>query len=311
MTAWVAPRGQRNSHMRHVSTTYFDLGTGTVAFQNFECKFISFILNNGIVVKNIVQILGILTLLTLGAFNNVDTKKKYRIKKVVIDAGHGGHDSGCLGKFSKEKDIVLTLALELGELIKKNMQDVKVIYTRKTDVFLTLHGRADISNKNNADVFISIHCNAEPKGTTAYGTETHTMGLHTSRHNLDVAKRENSVILMEDGYRENYQGFDPTSPESYILFSLYQNAFNDHSLKLAQKIENQFKSRVGRKSRGVKQAGFLVLWKTTAPSVLVEVGFITHPQEEKYLNSKSGRAYIASGIFRAFREYKHELEANS
>jgi N-acetylmuramoyl-L-alanine amidase len=296
--------------MRHANTTYFNLGTGTVAFQNFECKFIPFVLNNGIVVKNIVQILGILALLMLGAFDNATTHKKYRVRRVVIDAGHGGHDSGCLGKFSKEKDIVLPLALELGGLIEKHMQDVEVIYTRKTDVFLTLHGRADISNKNNADLFISIHCNADPKGTTACGTETHTMGLHTSKYNLDVAKRENSVILMEDGYQKNYQGFDPKSPESYILFSLYQNAFNNHSLKLAQKIENQLKSRVGRKSRGVKQAGFLVLWKTTAPSVLVEVGFITHPQEEKYLNSKSGQKYIASGIFRAFQEYKNELEAN-
>jgi N-acetylmuramoyl-L-alanine amidase len=309
LAVWAAPKEQRNNHIRHVNT-YFDFSTGTIAFQNFDCKFTSFILNNGIVMKNIVQILGISTLLMLGAFNNVGTKR-YKIKKIVIDAGHGGHDSGCLGKFSKEKDIVLPLALALGTIIKKNIPDVEVIYTRQTDVFLTLHGRANISNKNNADVFISIHCNAEPKGATAHGTETHTMGLHTSRHNLEVAKRENSGILMENDYQENYQDFDPKLPESYILFSLYQNAFNDHSLKLAQKIESQFKSRGGRKSRGVKQAGFLVLWKTTAPSVLVEVGFITHPQEEKYLNSKSGQTYIASGIFRAFRDYKRELEANS
>lgn len=295
--------------MRHVNA-YFDLSTGTVAFQNFECKFTLFILNNGIVMKNIARVVAISFLFVLGAFNNADTKR-YRIKKIVIDAGHGGHDWGCLGEFSKEKNIALSLALALGGMIKKHMQGVEVIYTRQKDVFLTLYGRANISNKNNADVFISIHCNAHPKGATVCGTETHTMGLHTSRRNLEVAKRENSVILMEDDYQENYQGFDPKLPESYILFSLYQNAFNDYSLKLAQNIESQFKSRVGRKSRGVKQAGFLVLWKTTAPSVLVEVGFITHPQEEKYLNSKSGQTDIASGIFRALRDYKYELEANS
>ena len=260
--------------------------------------------------RNIIWALGILTLLVLGSFNNTGTKR-YRVKKVVIDAGHGGHDPGCVGKFSKEKDIVLPLALELGRIIEKHMPDVDVIYTRQTDVFMTLHGRAKISNQNNADVFISLHCNGEPQGSTACGTETHTMGLHTSRHNLEVAKRENEVILMEEDYQEHYQGFDPKLPESYILFSLYQNAFNNYSLKLAQNIENQFRSRVGRKSRGVKQAGFLVLWKTTAPSVLVEVGFVTHPQEEQYLNSKSGQTYIASGIFRAFRDYKCELEANS
>jgi N-acetylmuramoyl-L-alanine amidase len=260
--------------------------------------------------KNIVRVLGILILLVLGAFNNAGTSK-YRIKKVVIDAGHGGHDPGALGVFSKEKDIALQISLELGSIIKQCMQDVEVIYTRQTDIFLPLHGRAKIANKNNADVFISIHCNATPKGTTIYGTETYTMGLHTSRYNLEVAKRENGVILMEDDHRANYQGFDPKLPESLILLSLCQNANNENSLKLAQNIQHQFKNRVGRESRGVKQAGLLVLWQTTAPSVLVEVGFITHPKEEKYLNSKSGQSYIASGIFRAFRDYKHALEANS
>ena len=260
--------------------------------------------------KNIVRTMGILSLLILGGFSSADTKS-YRIKKVVIDAGHGGHDSGAPGKFSKEKDVALQIALALGKIIKEHMKGVEVIYTRQKDEFVTLHGRAKIANKNNADVFISIHCNATPKGETAYGTETYTMGLHTSKHNLEVAKRENEVILMEEGYEENYEGFDPNSPESHILFSLYQNAYNDNSLRLAQKIQHQFKSRVGRRSRGVKQAGLLVLWKTAAPSVLVEVGFITHPQEEKYLNSKSGQSYLASGIFRAFRDYKNDLEANS
>ena len=310
LTAWVVFRGQRNNHIRHVST-YFDLRTGTVDFQNFERKFTPFTLNSGIVMKNIVRTLAILPLFVLGAFNNLGTKE-YKIRKVIIDAGHGGHDSGALGKFSKEKDVALQIALELGGIINKHMQDVEVIYTRQTDAFVTLHGRAKIANKNNADVFVSIHCNATPKGYNgAYGTETYTMGLHTSRHNLEVAKRENAVILMEENYQKNYQGFDPKLPESHILFSLYQNAYNDKSLKLAQNIQHQFQSRVGRKSRGVKQAGLLVLWKTTAPSVLVEVGFITHPQEEQYLNSKSGQSYIASGIFRALRDYKNELESNS
>ena len=260
--------------------------------------------------KNIVRALGILALLVLGAFDHAGTPK-YRVKKVVIDAGHGGHDPGALGGFSKEKEITLRIALELGDIIKQCMKDVEVIYTRQTDTFVTLHDRAKIANKNNADVFISVHGNATPQDPTTYGTETYTMGLHTSRYNLEVAKRENSVILMEDDYRDNYQGFNPQLPESLILFSLCQNANNENSLRLAQNIQHQFENRVGRKSRGVKQAGLLVLWQTTAPSVLVEVGFITHPQEEKYLNSQSGQSYIASGIFRAFRDYKNELEANS
>jgi N-acetylmuramoyl-L-alanine amidase len=309
LRAWVVPREHCNSHVRHVST-YFDLSTSTVAIQNFDRKFTLFVLNNSVSMKNIVRALGILALLVLGAFDNAGTPK-YRVKKVVIDAGHGGHDPGALGGFSKEKEITLRIALELGGIIKQCMKDVEVIYTRQTDTFVTLHDRAKIANKNNADVFISVHCNATPRDPTTYGTETYTMGLHTSRYNLEVAKRENSVILMEDDYRDNYQGFNPQLPESLILFSLCQNANNDNSLRLAQNIQHQFENRVGRKSRGVKQAGLLVLWQTTAPSVLVEVGFITHPQEEKYLNSQSGQSYIASGIFRAFRDYKNELEANS
>ncbi|MHA7877794.1 MAG: N-acetylmuramoyl-L-alanine amidase family protein [Bacteroidota bacterium] len=260
--------------------------------------------------QNIVRILGMLVLLILGASNPTGTKK-YKVSKVIIDAGHGGYDPGALGRFSKEKDVALQIALKLGALLKEYMPDVEVIYTRKKDVFVSLHNRAKVANKNNVDMFISIHCNASPKGPVASGTETYTMGMHTSRHNLEVAKRENAVILMEDDYQKHYQGFDPKLPESHILFSLYQNAYEYNSLKLAQNIQHQFKSRVGRVCRGVKQAGLLVLWKTAAPSVLVEVGFITNPQEEKYLNSKLGQQYIASGIFRAFRDYKHELEKNS
>ena len=260
--------------------------------------------------KNIVRALSVLALFVLGAFNNGGAKE-YRVKKVVIDAGHGGHDSGALGRFSKEKDVALRIALEIGKLIKRHMKDVEVIYTRQKDKFVTLHSRAHVANKNNVDAFISIHCNATSKGHTAYGTETYTMGLHTSRHNLEVAKKENSVILMEENYQEKYQGFDPQSSEAHILLALYQSAYNESSLRLAQNIENQFKDCVKRKSRGVKQAGLWVLWKTTAPSVLVEVGFLTNPSEEKYLNSKVGQRHIASGIFRAFRNYKEHVEASS
>ncbi len=259
--------------------------------------------------KNIAKALIILLWLMLGGANS-STAKKYKVKKIVIDAGHGGHDSGALGKFSQEKNVALQVALGLGSLIEKNMKDVQVIYTRTTDKFVTLHGRAQIANKNNADVFISIHCNAT-HSKTVYGTETYTMGLRNSNHNLAVAKRENRVILLEDSYEENYQGFDPNAPESYILFSLYQNAYDDSSVKLAQNIQHQFRNKLGRKCRGVRQAGFLVLWKTAAPRVLVEIGFITHLQEEKYLNSKSGQCHIASGIFRALQDYKKDLEINS
>lgn len=226
---------------------------------------------------------------------------------MVIDAGHGAHDNGCSGRTSKEKSVALKVALELGSIIEENMPEVKVVYTRKSDVFVKLIDRAGIANKNNADLFISIHCNAGP--SSAYGTETYTMGLHSSEGNLEVAKRENAVILQEEDYKKNYGGYDPKSPQSHILFSLYQSAYMDNSLRFASKVEEQFKTRVGRHSRGVKQAGYLVLWKSAMPSVLIETGFLTNPSEEKYLNDKTGQSYIASGIYRAFKEYKQELEA--
>ena len=273
-------------------------------------KFTPYSLNNRTSMKNIVRVLGILALLLVVPVEATGIKK-YRVKRIVIDAGHGGHDAGTSGKVSKEKDVTLRMALELGATIKKHMKGVEVIYTRKKDEFVTLHGRAKIANNNNADLFISIHCNGILKRKQqAYGTETYTMGLPNSKHNLEVAKRENEVILMEDNYEDNYGGFDPKSPESHILFAMYQNSYNDYSLRLAQNIEHQFKNRVGRRSRGVKQSGFLVLWKTTAPSVLVEVGFITHPEEEKYLNSQAGQSYIVSGIFMAIRDYKEALEGS-
>lgn len=233
--------------------------------------------------------------------------KDYKIRTVVIDAGHGGKDPGALGKRGKEKDIALNIALKLGGYIERLLPDVKVIYTRKTDVFVELYKRAEIANTNNADLFISLHVNSNPNPRPK-GTETFVMGLHKSTENLDVAKKENSVILKEDNYQAQYEGFDPSSPESHIVFSLYQNANLEQSLSLAANTQSQFKDRVGRIDRGVKQAGFLVLWKTTMPSILIEAGFISNQSEENYLLSKQGQDYIASGIYRAFRDYKLEVE---
>ncbi len=260
--------------------------------------------------KNILITIGLTCLVLISTASNLD-KRDLRINTVIIDAGHGGKDPGTHGVSSREKDVALKIAQELGRIIKEYLKDVKVIYTRSNDTFIELEQRANIANKVGADVFISIHCNAVPRNTEKiYGTETYVMGLHTSKANFEVAKRENSVILMEKNNKEVYEGFDPNSPDSYILFSLYQNAYLENSLNLAQKVEQQFKNRVGRNSRGVKQAGFLVLYRTSMPSVLVEVGYLTNKKEEKYLNDPLGQTYIASGIFRAFRDYKNELEAS-
>jgi N-acetylmuramoyl-L-alanine amidase len=258
-------------------------------------------------VRNIVTVSFFAIILFLFSSNKLEYRKEYRVRTVVIDAGHGGKDPGTHGASAREKDIALKVALQLGDLIEKSYPDVKVIYTRKTDTFIELIDRAGIANKNSADLFISIHCNSGPGA--AHGTETYTMGLHTTSGNLAVAKRENSVILQEDNYEENYHGFNPSSPEGHILFSLYQSAYIDNSLRFAEKVEREFKTRVGRSSRGVKQAGFLVLWKSAMPSALIELGFLTNNSEEKFLNDKTGQTYMASGIYRAFKEYKKELEA--
>jgi N-acetylmuramoyl-L-alanine amidase len=234
-------------------------------------------------------------------------KKKF---KVVIDAGHGGKDPGAIGtgRFKKtEKDIALDVSLKLGNYIKQNFEDVEVIYTRDKDVFLTLAQRPQIANKANADLFISIHCNSTTS-KAAYGTETFVMGLHKSKENLEVAQKENSVIFLEDDYEENYEGFDPNSPESMIALILRQNAYLDQSLTFAALVQQQFKERVGRVDRGVKQAGLWVISHTTMPSVLVELGFISNPKEEEFLNSEQGQDYLASAIFRAFRKYKEDVE---
>jgi len=258
-------------------------------------------------VRNIVAVSFLALILLLCSSSKLTFRKAYKLRTVVIDAGHGGKDVGCNGKFSHEADVALKLALQVGALIEKNLPDVKVIYTRDDDTFVELADRAGIANKNNADLFISIHLNAGP--SAAYGTESYTMGLQKSEGNLMVAKRENAVILKEDNYEDKYDGFDPNSPQSHILFALQQSAYIDNSLRFAGKVEQEFKHKVGRSSRGVKQAPFLVLWRSYMPSVLIECGFLTNPTEEKYLNDKSGQSYMASGIYRAFKAYKQELEA--
>ncbi|HNP48614.1 MAG TPA: N-acetylmuramoyl-L-alanine amidase [Bacteroidia bacterium] len=243
----------------------------------------------------------------------------YGVTKVVIDAGHGGHDSGCLGKNVKEKDVALGVALKLGKYIEEHFPNVKVIYTRKTDVFVELHERAAIANNAHADLFICIHCNSacyydkkkkkELCNEEILGAETWVMGLHMSEANLEVSKRENEVVLLEKDYTKQYDGFDPNSPEANIIFSLYQNTFLDQSLRLASSVQQELKSK-GRPSRGVKQAGFLVLYKTSMPSILIETGFLSNPDEAKYLNSEKGQSEIAHGIFNAFKSYKNSIEAN-
>ena len=237
-------------------------------------------------------------------------EEKYSIKTVVIDAGHGGKDDGTHGRKAKEKDIALAIALKLGTYIKENIPEINVIYTRTTDVFIPLDERANIANRNKADIFISIHVDGwhDPK---VYGTSTHVMGLHKTEQNLELAKKENSVILLEDDYTNKYEGFDPNSTESYIIFSFLQNTFLEQSLNYAAFVENEFETKALRKSRGVKQAGFLVLWQTTMPSVLIETGFLTNPKEERYLISKEGQEYIASAIYRALKSYKVNIEEKS
>lgn len=209
-----------------------------------------------------------------------------------------------------EKDVVLDIALKLGDYIEKNIPDVDVIYTRTTDVFVPLHERAEIANKNDADLFISIHANADPQGR-ARGTETYAMGLHKTQGNLEVAKKENAVIYMEEDYKSTYEGFDPHSVESYIVFELVQNIHLDQSLNFASFVQDQFRERAQRHDRGVKQAGFLVLWRTTMPSVLIETGFLSNEHEEQFLLSNQGKDYIASAIYRAFKDYKQSVELKS
>ena len=226
---------------------------------------------------------------------------------LVIDAGHGGKDAGALGFVSKEKDINLAIALAFGKLVEQNCPDVKVVYTRKTDTFIELDQRARIANRNKADLFVSIHTNstaAGRKGTTARGTETYTLGMHRAADNLAVAKRENSVITLESNYEERYEGFDPRSSESYIIFELMQDTHMQQSVKFAGMVQNQFATHAGRVNKGVFQAGFLVLRNTSMPSVLIELGYINNPGEAAYLTSTAGVNALAKSIYNAFVAYR-------
>ena len=227
---------------------------------------------------------------------------------VVIDAGHGGHDPGAIGKISKEKNINLNVALKVGNLIKNNCDDVKVIYTRSKDVFIPLDRRAEIANNAKADLFISIHTNALANNRTAKGASTWTLGLAKSDANLEVAKRENSVILYESDYQTRYAGFNPNSAESYIIFEFMQDKYMEQSVHLASLMQKQFRHTCKRLDRGVHQAGFLVLKASAMPSILIELGFISTSEEERYLNSETGATTMAKGIYHAFLNYKREHE---
>lgn len=232
------------------------------------------------------------------------------INTVVLDAGHGGKDPGALNSGVKEKNITLPIVLLAGHFIKENFPDIKVIYTRDEDVFIPLHKRAIIANENDADLFISVHANSIAKNYV-YGTETFVLGLHRSEDNLRVAMQENSALYYEDDHSVRYEGFDPNKPESYIIFNLIQSQHIDNSLLFAELVENQFGNQVKRNSRGVKQAGFLVLREVSMPSVLIETGFITNQSERNFLTSKKGQEKIAISIYQAFKNYKEKLESST
>ena len=241
----------------------------------------------------------VLSLLLLLSLSALADKKTFTL---VVDAGHGGHDPGAIGKTAKEKNINLATALAFGRMVEANCPDVKVVYTRKTDKFVTLQGRAQIANNNKADLFVSIHTNALPKGKVTRGAETYTLGMARADDNLEVAKRENAVILIENDYKTRYQGFDPNSSESYIIFEMLQDNNMAKSVQLAKGIQKQF-GAVGRTDKGVHQAGFLVLRETTMPSVLVELGYITTKDEEQFLASADGANRMGTAIYNAFLSY--------
>jgi N-acetylmuramoyl-L-alanine amidase len=231
---------------------------------------------------------------------------------VVIDAGHGGHDPGAIGKRGKEKNINLSVALKLGKLIQNNHSDTKVVYTRSSDVFVPLHRRAEIANEAKADLFISIHTNSiASRSSRVSGTETYTLGLHRTQENLEVAQKENAVILIEDDYQKQYAGFNPNSSESYIIFEFLQDKNMAQSVNFAQLIQQQFRHKARRIDKGVHQAGFLVLRETSMPSVLIELGYITNPNEEAYLLSSNGSSMLAQSIYQAFVNYKANKKTSS
>lgn len=226
---------------------------------------------------------------------------------VVLDAGHGGKDPGAVGKFSQEKDLNLSLVLKMGELLKAQYPDLNIVYTRSTDVFIPLQTRADIANKNNADLFISIHTNAS-ENKNSKGVETFILGTEKAEKNLDVAMRENAVMKLESDYKTTYQGFDPNSIDSYIMFELMQNNFMDQSLQFATQVQKHFVGHLNRSDRGVQQASFWVLLKTACPAILFEMGFISNAEEEKYLNADSTMDNMATALVNAFAAYTHRQE---
>lgn len=254
-------------------------------------------------------------IIILAAFQPVG-KKRSAITKIVIDAGHGGKDPGTVGSYTKEKDIALKVSMQVGKYIEENIQNVDVIYTRRDDSSIDLKKRPDIANSHNSELFVSIHANSLPKTTPSErknsikGVEVYVMGAQNTNRALEVAKRENSVILLEEDYEKHYD-FDPQSEESYILYNLAQSAYQENSLLLAGFIDNELKNRAGRKSYGVKQSSLYVLWSTAMPSVLVEIGYLSNPTEEKELNDPDVQSYIASGIYRAIKEYKEAIDSQN
>ena len=253
----------------------------------------------------------LITISILGSSQPLNLLKS-SIKVVVIDAGHGGKDPGCHGHSKiNEKDVALSIALKLGKIIEENLPDVQVIYTRKDDRFIELWQRAAIANRNKADLFISVHCNAHTS-TSLNGAESYVMGIHKTNGNLAVSRRENESLQLEANYQESghYSDFDPDSPEAQIILSLYQNSFLEHSIELASTLQDKVKAKGSLRDLGVNQAGFVVLWKTTMPSVLVETGFLTNAKDEAYLTSEKGKNESARNIFEAVRDFKVKLEAS-
>ena len=244
-----------------------------------------------------------LTFFNIASFGQI----KDKVAKVVIDAGHGGSQPGAIGKLSKEKDINLKVALRVGELISQNFSDVTIIYTRKKDETVELYKRAETANKNKADLFISIHCNAVDN-KSAHGVETFVMGLGKSEANMEIAKKENADILLEKDYKTNYSDFDPSSPEAYVVFSLYNSAYRNNSINFASKVQTHLVSNTRMTDRTVQEAGFFVLYKVAMPSILIELGFISHVDEEKYLLQEDTQEILATSIYNAFVEYKNQIE---
>ena len=278
-------------------------------------NFVSKIINlNHIFSRNAIGFLLLAALFLNTSFTDGKKKTNSKIKTIVIDPGHGGHDPGNLGTGRykiTEKHIALAISLKLGAYVEEAFPEINVIYTRKTnEKFLKLGERTQLANDNNADLFISVHCDAFTN-PNAYGAGVYVMGMSKLKANMDVAMKENAVIYLEDDYKENYDGFEPNSPESYIVFSLTQNTHLDQSLQIAEEIEQQFATRANRKSRGVKQAPFYVISRVNMPSILIECGFLTNPKEEDYLHSEKGQDYLASAIFRAFKAYKESFEGVS